>query len=436
MASKKNKTSFWKTLLISLVALVIGVGLGFVLSESFLSYKVNFHLLGDEEQSVMIETPYKDAGFVCVVDGVNLQDKVVVTYYDINGNEISGITTTTLTSYVVKYTLKTENISTSITRIVNIVQFEDLEIHFMMLGNKYNGDSVYIKAGDTDILVDAGSRASSATAIVNYLDQHVTDDKLEYVIATHADQDHIAAFPNIFKEYAVDTVIDFPLTGKIKKPTEVYTNYRNAVNDLKEKGTKHYTALECYNNENGAQRVIELAAGIELEILYNLYYEEESSDENEYSVCFMLRRDDDSFLFTGDLEKYGEEYLVKKNELEEVFLFKAAHHGSKTSNTTTLLNVIKPKVVVCSCTAFYNEYKANPENVFPTAQAIKNFVAVGVEHFYVTSMVSDNKEGYEAANGNIVVYANNSSDTPYVECSNSNEDFYNFDIFKANRTWA
>ena len=46
MASKKSKTSFWKTLLISLVALVIGVGLGFVLSESFLSYKVNFHLLG------------------------------------------------------------------------------------------------------------------------------------------------------------------------------------------------------------------------------------------------------------------------------------------------------------------------------------------------------------------------------------------------------
>lgn len=433
MASKKNKTSFWKTLLISLVTLIIGFCLGYVLSKSFLSYKVNFYLLGAEEQNVMIDTPYKDAGFVCIVDGVNLEDKVIVTYYDMNGNAISGITTTTLASYVVKYSLKTENISTSITRIINIVQFEDLEIHFMMLGNKYNGDSIYIKAGETDILVDAGSRANSSTTLVNYLEQHVTDDKLEYVIATHADQDHIAAFPNIFKEFSVDTVIDFPLTNKT---SATYNNYRNAVNDMVEKGTKHYTALECYNNENGASRKIELAAGIELEFLYNVYYEQKCNDENEYSVCFVLRRDDDSFLLTGDLEKYGEEYLVNKNELEEVFLFKAGHHGSKTSNTMTLLNVIKPKVVVCTCTAFYNEYDAKPENVFPTAQAISNFKAAGVEHFYVTQMVSNNSQGYEAANGNIVVYANNSSDTPYVECSNSNDDFYNFDIFKANRTWA
>ena len=35
----------------------------------------------------------------------------------------------------------------------------DLSIHFMELGNEYAGDSIYIKAGETDILIDAGSRA-------------------------------------------------------------------------------------------------------------------------------------------------------------------------------------------------------------------------------------------------------------------------------------
>ena len=37
----------------------------------------------------------------------------------------------------------------------------ELQIHFLELGNKYTGDCTYIKAGDTDILIDAGSRTSS-----------------------------------------------------------------------------------------------------------------------------------------------------------------------------------------------------------------------------------------------------------------------------------
>ena len=37
--------------------------------------------------------------------------------------------------------------------------FEDFQIHFMMLGNDKAGDSIYIKAGDTDLLIDAGSRS-------------------------------------------------------------------------------------------------------------------------------------------------------------------------------------------------------------------------------------------------------------------------------------
>ena len=42
----------------------------------------------------------------------------------------------------------------------------DLSIHFMELGNNYTGDAVYIKAGDTDILIDAGSRTNSAAVTV------------------------------------------------------------------------------------------------------------------------------------------------------------------------------------------------------------------------------------------------------------------------------
>lgn len=62
------------------------------------------------------------------------------------------------------------------------------------LGNKYTGDCTLIKVGDTEILVDAGSRQSSAKTITEYVSRYCTDGVLEYVIATHADQDHIAGF--------------------------------------------------------------------------------------------------------------------------------------------------------------------------------------------------------------------------------------------------
>ena len=319
----------------------------------------------------------------------------------------------------------------------------DLEINFMMLGNKYNGDSIYIKAGGVDILVDAGSEASSATTIKEYLfdrssnHAYVEDNKLEYVIATHADKDHIAAFAGnsegilLDKNIQIETIIEFAQTNK---DTDIYKKYRNAVNDLEAKGTNVYTALECYNNEGGAQRVIQLAEGIELEILYNYFYDHKTDDENDYSVCFMLRRGSEQYLFTGDLEEAGERHLVLNNNLGEVYLFKLGHHGSKTSSTKVLLDVIKPKVVVATCNAFYNQYSAKPENVFPTAAAISRVVAAGVEHFYVPCMVSDNAAGYVPANGNIVIKSN--SNGTYVECSETNEDFYNFDIFKQYRSWS
>jgi hypothetical protein len=100
-----------------------------------------------------------------------------------------------------------------------------------------------------------------------------------------------------------------------------------------------------------------------------------------------------------------------------------------------LLNVIKPKTVVATCVAFTTEYTKNMDNTFPTKIAVDNLNSLGtVEHFYVPAFVSDNEEGYELANGHIVVKAN--SNGTYVECSNSNEDFFNFEIFKTYRSWT
>lgn len=317
----------------------------------------------------------------------------------------------------------------------------ELQIHFMELGNKYTGDSIYIKAGDTDILIDAGSRTDSTDTTSAYINQYCTDGVLEYVIATHADQDHIAGFagsknsPSMFERYEIGTIIDFALTNKDTQTYKTYVEKRDAAVAA---GAVHYTALQCWNETDGAKRVYEVSDGVEMEILYNYYYENESKDENNYSVCLMFNQGDKHFLFTGDLEEDGEEQLVVYNQLPKVELFKAGHHGSKTSSNDCLLQVIQPEIVCVCCCAGTDEYTDNKENQFPT-QAMIDRVSKYTDKVYVTSLGDESTEaGYVSMNGNIVVSSGRKGVT--VECSNNNTLLKDTEWFIKNRTmpaaWA
>ena len=321
---------------------------------------------------------------------------------------------------------------------------DELSVHFLELGNKYTGDCTLIKVGDTEVLIDAGSRQSSATTIQTYVDKYCTDGVLEYVIATHADQDHIAGlvgtkngatYNGILYTYEIGTLIQFPKTGKSvvteSGNSTLYGKYLDCVEYAKGRGTAVYTALDCWKGINGAQRSYTLGEGVELSILYQRYYEEESKDENEYSVCTLLTQGDRNFLFTGDLEEKGEASLLIENDLPKCELFKGGHHGSPTSSTEGLLSVIQPKIVCVCCCCGSTEYTTNMENVFPS-QAFVDRVAPYTDKVYVTTVISEDGKGFSSMNGNIVV----SSNMAGVSVKGSNNDllFKDTDWFKAYRT--
>ena len=326
---------------------------------------------------------------------------------------------------------------------------KDLSFHFLELGNNYTGDSTYIKAGDVDILIDAGSRQNSADAISEYVDRYCTDGTLEYVIATHAHQDHIAGFTNtsgrdgIFKRYECGVIIDFAETNAT---SAVYQNYVAARDAEVAAGAKHYTAADCVEERNGAQKTYVLGEGISMTVLDQDYYWGKSSDENNYSVCILFNHGDNYYLFTGDLEEDGEKSLVKRNSLPEVQLFKAGHHGSYTASTDALLSVIKPKIVCVCCCAGAVEYTQNKENTFPS-QAFIDRVAPYTAKVYVTTVgtVEFNKEknkyedkGFASMNGVITVISSGGNVT--VTCSENDTLLKDTAWFAANRTrppaWA
>lgn len=350
-------------------------------------------------------------------------------------------------SYEIPEPIVTHNHATVATGEIDaeVVKSKELSIHFIELGNKYTGDCTLVKVGNTEMLIDAGSKESSIPAIKNYLDTYITDGKLEYVVVTHAHEDHYAGFAvsdpdeSLFDKFEIGTIIEFAKTNKTIS-NKLYKNYSeqkiDAINDY---GTKVYSALDFFNGT--AENDFLLGSNVTCEILYHDFYVNEAETENDYSVCLQIVQGTKKYLFTGDLEKEGEESLVAHNEaggkheekLSKVELYKAGHHGSKTSSSAELLEVIQPNVVCVCCCAGSSEYTSKNENQFPT-QAFIDRVSVYTKNIYVTTLCVDYKQNkYESFNGNIVVCAN-LSETVSVFCSNNTTILKDTNWFKANRT--
>ena len=319
----------------------------------------------------------------------------------------------------------------------------DISVHFLELGNKYIGDCTYIKAGDTDILIDAGSKKESIPTISAYIDQFVTDGKLEYVIVTHAHEDHYAGFAtnkdenSLFDLYECETIIDFALTNQKQNDDKdgdgfgenLYSDYLRERADEIKAGATHYTAAQCI--ELGLDR-IEISDTATMTILEHKYYYEKAKEENDYSVCVLISDGGNNFLFTGDLEEDGEESLVEMNALPKVDVYKAGHHGSKTSSHEPLLAEIQPEIVCVCCCAGSSEHGAKPQNTFPTQDFVDR-VSKYTDRVYVTTLCIDFKnDQFTSMNGNIVI--SYSFGELVVNCSASDTKLKDTEWFKNNRT--
>ncbi len=275
-----------------------------------------------------------------------------------------------------------------------------------------SGDCCIIRYGDTQILIDAGATASAAPQIISKMNnalEHDRDKVWEYVIATHGDMDHIAAF-STDETYDKDTgvihelrksgvtfqnLIDFDTVKDGKNlheatyrrdNSEDFTVYYKRYSERRKDGSfkKYKTASELCN---GKAHDIKLDDDCTLTILYNKYYDEATSKANLISVCVLLTYKDTRFLFTGDLEKQGEQALIESNPTyfeEPVTVFKAGHHGSSTANTETFIDKIQPKYVVISAVAGdrYN---------FPRQEAMDHFLKY-TKKIYITSMIDKNNK--------------------------------------------
>lgn len=224
----------------------------------------------------------------------------------------------------------------------------NLEIYVLEMNYLY-GDSLFIKMGDVDILIDGGW-AYDGTFVRDFVDSKVTDDKIELLMASHSDGDHIGGIPTALTNIdSVDLIIDF---GDVTTTSTTYVNYKTCRDSYIDGGAMYCAAWDCIKGtyEYSSTKYY-LTNDFTIEVLDTGSYVQPNSSTsagNDHSVATIFTYKDFSFYTAGDLTTSGEAVLVNKNQVREVTLAKASHHGSNGSNSKTLFDVLKPKMIAIS----------------------------------------------------------------------------------------
>ena len=251
----------------------------------------------------------------------------------------------------------------------------DVNIYFIEMHKEY-GVSVYVQAGDFDMLLDAGAPEDGGY-VNDFLRRHISDGRLELVVASHPHSDHMGGMNTALSTiknitYAVDY-------GCIRDYSAVSTT-RNRF----KQADKYSPVIDCVNNRNGARKVLYITNDMYVTFLNTGYYEEEDKDISSYdghgtnntSVALILTYKNQNFFFAGDLENEAQSSLLSRENISKVDVLTSCHHGSSNANGTPLLNKMKPNVSVIS-TALVNRGSKTSQaldQTHPIGSALKNLL--------------------------------------------------------------
>ena len=211
------------------------------------------------------------------------------------------------------------------------------------------GDSIFLRSmkGDT-ILIDVGGKvtfgskekwqeasqtSNAEKTLIPYLQARGVS-QIDHLVLTHTDTDHIGDLEEVAKRFKIKEIS--VSQGALTKPSFV----------------KRLRTLKC--------PVRTLKAGDNLPMMGSklqvLYPNKVGDGGNNDSIVLYGKLLGSSFLFTGDLEKEGEEELMVSYPNLKASVLKAGHHGSKGSSSEAFLDQLQPSLALVSA-GENNRYK-------------------------------------------------------------------------------
>lgn len=249
-----------------------------------------------------------------------------------------------------------------------------LNVYFIDVGQ---ADSILLENKGHYMLIDAGNN-EDGPKLVNYFNEQDIKE-FDYVVGTHAHEDHIGGMDDIIKNFKID---NFYMPDAI---TTTKT-FEDVLDALEETNVIFQTPKvnQTFNLQDTTITTLSVTA--------------DEKNLNDTSIVLKVKHGTNTFLFMGDASTKIEKNLLNKDIKSDVL--KVGHHGSRYSTSLEFLKKVSPEYAVISV-GENNTYK------HPHEEILKRLEEQNIQ-IYRTD-----KEGTILAksNGSIITFSTIKTDT-------------------------
>ena len=206
---------------------------------------------------------------------------------------------------------------------VGELELDNMRVHYI---DVKQGDSTFIEfPNDKTMLIDAGKKEQGSN-VVNYI-KNLGYNKIDYVVGTHPDADHIGGLATVIESFAIGSIY-------MPKKSSTTQTYLNLLKVIKNKGLTIHTAISGVN-------IISLD-NLKVDIISPT---KEYETSNESSAVIKIVYKNRKFLFMADATTDNEADIKADVESDVV---KVGHHGSDSSSKEEFVQKTKAKYAVIS----------------------------------------------------------------------------------------
>lgn len=264
----------------------------------------------------------------------------------------------------------------------------ELKVHFVNVGQ---GDCIYIQfPNNTDMLIDCGNKSTGYNFqnVKNYLDALNPDGKINHLMLTHPDEDHVDNMDEIIYAYKIENIympnilavpknskgepyielqqaidnLDGDKVARFDDPhtitTATYANFFIAA--LSEQNCNIFINEDRDESTNSiviAQETFRLTFYCPTEEYYDTTNLNSAERKNAVSPIGVLEYNNRRVVLTGDSNEINEPIFVRRiGGSLDCDVLKVGHHGSETSSTNAFLNAISCEYAVISCNKLGNTF--------------------------------------------------------------------------------
>ncbi|MGE8036100.1 MBL fold metallo-hydrolase [Lysinibacillus sp. NPDC093692] len=254
------------------------------------------------------------------------------------------------------------------TKKVSVTAGHEMRVHFIDVGQ---GDSIFIESPNGKTMLVDGGVKGAGQKVVSYL-KELGVNKLDIVVATHPDADHIGGLIPVLNSIDIGQFYD---SGKV-----------HTSQTFEEMLTLIDTKNIPYNVPKTGDRIT-FDDDINVKVLNA---NENATDNNDASIVLKLAYGNVSFLLTADAGVALEKEMMQDDV--KATILKAGHHGSNTSSSAEFIQKVHPEVAILS-------YGEGNKYGHPHAEVVERLQAIGSEIYATaeagTVIVSTDGVNYE-----------------------------------------